>query len=112
MAVTAAGYVVYFFIYPFALEKLPDIGDVMAVILMPVIAVLIMQFIRFLVFSFGSPVKKSCKNRVMQKRLAKPKLHLHTICLVTISCIPSVQLFMGGSPKKKTTYWLPAIAPA
>lgn len=41
MAVTAAGYVVYFFIYPFALEKLPDIGDAMAVILMPVIAVLI-----------------------------------------------------------------------
>ena len=41
MAVTAVGYVVYFFVYPFALGKFPDIGDTMAVVLMPVIAALI-----------------------------------------------------------------------
>lgn len=41
MSLTAIGYVVYCFIYPFAFDKLPDAGDAIAIVIMPVFAMLL-----------------------------------------------------------------------
>ncbi len=40
MLLAAIGYVVYCFIYPFTIDKLPDAGDAIAIVIMPVFAML------------------------------------------------------------------------
>ena len=41
MLLTAIGYVVYCFVYPFVFDKLPDAGDAIAIVALPVFAMLL-----------------------------------------------------------------------